>query len=228
MGANAQTTVQKFVDGAVLTAAQQNFSAATGIPVFASTVTRDAAFGGANKALAEGQTCYLEDANVVQYYDGAAWASVGEVSKVVQIVNVQTGAMATGTTIIPADATIPQITEGDQYMSLAITPQNASNILTIEVVMIYATLNVGYSTSALFVGATANALAAAIIGSAAGNQPETTGFRHRMVAGVTTALTFTVRNGMGGATTTTFNGAQGINLAGGVLASSITITESTP
>jgi len=228
MGANAQTTVQKFVDGAVLTAAQQNFSAATGIPVFASTVTRDAAFGGANKALAEGQTCYLEDANVVQYYDGAAWASVGEVSKVVQIVNVQTGAMATGTTIIPADATIPQITEGDQYMSLAITPQNASNILTIEVVMIYATLNAGYSTSALFVGATANALAAAIIGSAAGNQPETTGFRHRMVAGVTTALTFTVRNGMGGATTTTFNGAQGINLAGGVLASSITITESTP
>jgi len=77
MGANAQTTVQKFVDGAVLTAPQQNFSAATGVPVFATTVTRDAAFGGANKVLAEGQTCYLEDANVVQYYDGAAWATVG-------------------------------------------------------------------------------------------------------------------------------------------------------
>jgi len=77
MGANAQTTVQKFVDGAVLTAAQQNFSAATGVPVFATTVTRDAAFGGANKVLAEGQTCYLESTNVVQYYDGAAWATVG-------------------------------------------------------------------------------------------------------------------------------------------------------
>jgi len=61
----------------VLTAEQQNISAATGVPVFASTVTRDAAFGGANKVLAEGQTCYLEDANVVQYYDGAAWATVG-------------------------------------------------------------------------------------------------------------------------------------------------------
>jgi len=47
------------------------------VPVFATTVTRDAAFGGANKVLAEGQTCYLEDANVVQYYDGAAWATVG-------------------------------------------------------------------------------------------------------------------------------------------------------
>jgi len=77
MGANAQTTVQKFVDGAVLTAAQQNTSAATGVPVFATTVTRDAAFGGANKVLAEGQTCYLESTNVVQFYDGAAWATVG-------------------------------------------------------------------------------------------------------------------------------------------------------
>jgi len=54
-----------------------DISAGTGVPVFATTVTRDAAFGGANKVLAEGQTCYLESTNVVQYYDGAAWATVG-------------------------------------------------------------------------------------------------------------------------------------------------------
>jgi len=77
MGANAQTTVPDFVAETVLTAAKLDISAATGVPVFATTVTRDAAFGGANKVLAEGQTCYLEDANVVQYYDGAAWATVG-------------------------------------------------------------------------------------------------------------------------------------------------------
>jgi len=87
MGANAQTTVQKFVDGAVLTAAQQNTSAATGVPVFATTVTRDAAFGGANKVLAEGQTCYLESTNVVQYYDGAAWASVSGFAQTTAIFN---------------------------------------------------------------------------------------------------------------------------------------------
>jgi len=80
MGANAQTTVQKFLSGAVLTAEQQNISAATGVPVFATTVTRDAAFGGANKVLAEGQTCYLESTNVVQYYDGAAWAAVTRIA----------------------------------------------------------------------------------------------------------------------------------------------------
>jgi hypothetical protein len=75
--ANTQTSVPLFVANQVLTAAQQNTSAGTGVPVFATTVTRDAAFGGSNKALAEGQLCYLESTNVVQYYDGAAWATVG-------------------------------------------------------------------------------------------------------------------------------------------------------
>jgi hypothetical protein len=75
--ANTQTAVPLFVANAILTAAQQNISAGTGVPVFATTVTRDAAFGGSNKALAEGQLCYLSSTNVVQYYDGAAWATVG-------------------------------------------------------------------------------------------------------------------------------------------------------
>lgn len=75
--ANTQTTVPLFVANQVLTAAQQNTSAGTGVPVFATTVTRDAAFGGSNKALAEGQLCYIEASNIVQYYDGAAWATVG-------------------------------------------------------------------------------------------------------------------------------------------------------
>ena len=78
MGANAQTTVPTFTASQVLTADQQNQSARTGVPVFATTVERDAAFGGAGeKTLAEGQLCYLESTNVVQYYDGAAWATVG-------------------------------------------------------------------------------------------------------------------------------------------------------
>lgn len=77
MGVNAQTTVPTFTVGQILTAAEQNTGARTGVPVFATTVTRDAAFGGANKTLAEGQLCYLESTDVVQYYTGAAWATVG-------------------------------------------------------------------------------------------------------------------------------------------------------
>jgi hypothetical protein len=55
-----------------------NESARTGVPVFAGTTERDAAFGGTGeKTLAEGQLCYLESTNVVQYYDGSSWATVG-------------------------------------------------------------------------------------------------------------------------------------------------------
>jgi voltage-gated potassium channel Kch len=76
--ANTQTTVPTFISGQVLEAEQLNNSARTGVPVFATTVTRDAGFGGAGeKTLAEGQLCYLESTNVVQYYDGAAWATLG-------------------------------------------------------------------------------------------------------------------------------------------------------
>jgi hypothetical protein len=79
--ANEQTSVPLYAALEVLTAANMNISAGTGVPVFATTVTRDAAFGGANeKTLAEGQLCYLSASNIVQYYDGAAWATVGPVT----------------------------------------------------------------------------------------------------------------------------------------------------
>jgi hypothetical protein len=77
MGANAQTAVPAFTTGQVLTAAQQT-AINTGIPVFADTTARDAAFGGAGeKVLAEGQFAYIEATNTTQYYDGATWQSVG-------------------------------------------------------------------------------------------------------------------------------------------------------
>ena len=75
---NEQTSVPLFASGEVLTASNLNLSAGTGVPVFTNTTTRDAGFGGAGeKVLAEGQLCYLSSTNVVQYYDGAAWATVG-------------------------------------------------------------------------------------------------------------------------------------------------------
>lgn len=82
MGANAQTSVPVFTAGQVLTAQQQT-EINTGVPVFANTTTRDAAFGGSGeKTLAQGQLCYLEATNKVQYYDGSAWANLGSVMNV--------------------------------------------------------------------------------------------------------------------------------------------------
>ena len=77
MGANAVTTVPVYVAGEVLTAADLNITN-SGIPVFASSVERDAAFGGTGeKTLAEGQFAYLEDSNTTQYYDSSGWQPVG-------------------------------------------------------------------------------------------------------------------------------------------------------
>lgn len=77
MGANATTFVPTYVAGEILTAADLNVTN-SGIPVFADSTARDAAFGGTGeKVLAEGQYAYLESTNATQYYDGSAWQSVG-------------------------------------------------------------------------------------------------------------------------------------------------------
>jgi hypothetical protein len=74
MGANAVTSVPVYASGDVLTAANLNITN-SGVPVFATTADRDAAFGGSGeKTLAEGQACYIEAApKRLQVYNGTAW-----------------------------------------------------------------------------------------------------------------------------------------------------------
>jgi hypothetical protein len=77
MGANATTFVPSYTSGEVLTAANLSVTN-SGIPVFANSTARTAAFGGTGeKTLAEGQFSYLEDTNVTSFWDGSAWQSVG-------------------------------------------------------------------------------------------------------------------------------------------------------
>ena len=84
MGANAVTTVPVYTAGEVLTAADMNITN-SGIPVFATTTTRDAAFGGTGeKTLAEGQFAYIEATDQTQYYSGSSWQPVGGGLVVVQ------------------------------------------------------------------------------------------------------------------------------------------------
>lgn len=147
---------------------------------------------------------------------------------VIQVVNTQSGAVSTGTTAIPNDDTIPQNTEGDEYMTLAITPNNSSNKLRIDVVVNLSNSNDNVvMCAALFQDTTANALAAAqFVGDAAANsRPYQIKFTHYMSAGTTSSTTFKVRAGASTGATTTFNGVGGARKLGGVMASSITITE---
>jgi hypothetical protein len=95
MGANAQTAVPVFTAGQVLTAAQVT-QINTGIPVFATTVTRDAAFGGAGeKTLAQGQYAFIEATNATQYYNGSAWVAAGTTPGLVYITGASFSAQST-------------------------------------------------------------------------------------------------------------------------------------
>jgi hypothetical protein len=150
--------------------------------------------------------------------------------KLVQVVNTETGAVATGTTLVPFDDTIPQNTEGDQYMTLAITPTSATNKLRIEVIAFVSSGTSGgnWMTAALFQDTTANAVAAMLAYMTVANGSQLLAVTHYMTAGTTSATTFKVRIGGLFAGTTTFNGTAGGRLLGGVMASSITISELVP
>lgn len=144
---------------------------------------------------------------------------------VVQEVATTYSAVATGTTVIPQDDTIPQITEGNEYMTQTITPKSATNLLIIDVeVMIANSANAG-KMIALFQDATANALAAKFTYVGSWTDPVNLTLRYSMVAGTTSATTFRVRGGGSVAGTTTFNGALGNRLFGATAKSSIKITE---
>ena len=146
--------------------------------------------------------------------------------KVVQVVHVQNGASATGTTIHPIDDTIPQKTEGDEYLTLAITPTNSSNKLLIEVSIHNShSATVSLNSASLFQDTTANALATNGYTSEAVNRDNIILITHYMTAGTTSATTFKVRMGGHVAGTTSMNGSSATRKWGGVCASTITITE---
>lgn len=138
------------------------------------------------------------------------------------VVEFQTGAVSTGTTALPEDDTIPQITEGDQYMSLNFVPTNVNNKLRITVTLI-GTSTGGDVLVALFQDATAGALASAWVGGAV-SVVQTVTFNHHMKAATTALTTFRVRAGSVSGTFT-FNGQSSGRFFGGVLASSIKIEE---
>lgn len=137
----------------------------------------------------------------------------------------QVNAVASGTTIVPFDDTVPQNTEGDQYMSKAITPNSAANLLDIDHAGSYGFSIVHYMTVALFQDSVVNALATAVDTSAVANDMRTVKLYWRELAGLITSTTFKIRAGMGGAGTTTFNGSSAARKLGGVMGSYLRITE---
>lgn len=134
------------------------------------------------------------------------------------------GAYATSASTIPSDDTIPQNTEGNQYMSLAATPTSALNLLRVEsAAYLSCTGAAEYMTMALFRDSTADAVAATQQ-SMNGADPSRLALQYQAVAGSTSPTTFAVRAG-GSGSTTYFNGYSAGRKLGGVLDSHIRISE---
>lgn len=147
----------------------------------------------------------------------------------VQEVYTSDGAFASSTSTILADDTIPQNTEGGEFMTLSITPTKATNILKIECVLnLGSTIADDLLVACLFKDSEVNARAVAgVSNSQIDTNSEAVLLTYRMVAGTTSTITFKIRAGcQTGAVN--FNGAGGTRDYGGVCISSMTITEVTP
>lgn len=144
---------------------------------------------------------------------------------VIQTQGNTTGAVATGTTVMPLDDSIPQNTEGDEYMTQAITPVQSPNILEVRASGVFAHSASSQIGMALFQDTVANALSGTRAGPSTSAQLETAKLEHTMLAVTESATTFKIRAGGHSAGTTTFNGISGARIFGGVMNSYITIDE---
>ena len=155
---------------------------------------------------------------------GTGYVNLNYAGALVQAVSVSSTAVATTATAIPYDDSIPQSGEGASFLTLAITPKSATNILVIELTGVFGRSASGNGTMALFQDSGANALAAvpmrfeSIDASAIGR------LTHTMVAGTTSATTFKLYGGPTSGTLT-FNGVNAGRVYGAITKSSIVIYE---
>ena len=145
-----------------------------------------------------------------------------------QVVADADGNFASGSATIPVDDTIPQITEGTEFLSATITPVLATSVLRLDVTFI-GTVDTAFRNLivCLFKQGTADALAVAVVGidSASANFFRTVSFSYSIAAGSTSPQTFSVRAGVETSGTVSMNGVLGSRYFGGALASSLRITE---
>jgi hypothetical protein len=139
---------------------------------------------------------------------------------VVQIAGATNTLNGTTTTVLPADDTLPQNTEGVEVTTQSITPKSATNILIIDVWQLGYVSTASAATIALFQDSTASALAAAEQYMPNSNGLVNLTCRYIMTAGTTSAITFKYRVGQSTAGTFTYGTRYSTAHTGG-----ITITE---
>jgi hypothetical protein len=114
---------------------------------------------------------------------------------IVQVQRTTITAMDDSTTPIPVDDSIPQITEGEELITVTITPTSATNLLHVSFDGFFcSTCPQGYAI-ALFRDAVADALKGLPFGSLLASSLMPSSFDYWMVAGTTDPITFRIRYG---------------------------------
>jgi hypothetical protein len=159
---------------------------------------------------------------------GVKWAASGG-GKVAQVVVAKTSTPVSTTSQIPTDNTIPQQTEGAEFLTATITPTNASSTLIIEF-RSWGTNNTNCNLSvALFRDSTANAIQVTTVTNSVSNHNVPTILLATVSAGSTATTTFKIRFGPNVATTSFMLRSNSVaSFFGGSDSAILTITEILP
>ena len=149
----------------------------------------------------------------------------GGSGSIVQTVTTVNQSTSTGTTTIPFDNTIPQSTEGTNFISASITPTAIGNKIRVELNVFGAYSVAAHVIAAIFQDSTANALAAASMQTTTTNQDVHLTLVYQFVAAATTSTTIKLNIGGSTAGTFTLNGNAGASVFGGTATSSLRLTE---
>ena len=151
------------------------------------------------------------------------YSAIAPTGAAVQSAFAKSSTTATTTSVIPADNTIPQITEGLQVLSASITPSSSTNKIRGRVVVnVSANVAGGLVTAAVFRGSAVNAIASCAVHIAAINYMSLLAFEFEDTPNALTQQVYTIRVGSNATTTTaTINPA----FFGGTMGSSISLQE---
>jgi len=159
------------------------------------------------------------------------WVTIAKTSafpgKLLQEVTSTSAAYTAVTAEIPYDDTIPQNTEGQEFLTVAITPKAATSTLVISGSLITNHAgDGGVDTFAVFKDSDTGAIYAAFVAGPA-NTGHAVAFSYRVSAASTAARTYKLRVGTDSPTSSTLqiNGYNGARILGGVVVSSFTVQE---
>ena len=124
---------------------------------------------------------------------------------VIQQIATVTATGSSGTVVIPFDATVPLITEGNQFLYLPITTTFESNIVEVEVMGDVSNGNTGQIAGALF-RATGTSAVAAVVNFGSSDEPSELYIKFSTVSGTASSITWSARFGAAAAGTTRLNG----------------------